>query len=975
MPIDDVIKYKVELDTDDVSGQIQQLQDKISSEAGAAAFAAAGAPVTPFNFSQPFTDPGFGGYAPINTGGGFQALDQVMSGTRFGYEKFSTGLINQGLLAGSPFLEMGDLRAPRNLDPNIGGMDVYGSIMRRANSISPLGAMMESTFGFDYDPRLPISEREYKNVFRGRADSEVTEEWIGRGLSTFGFGAAGAVIGSVVPGVGTLIGGFVGGLAGESLGKGLLPDYEQMELTRLRSNFMQNVSFRSAGGQLTGAGGLEVANRIGQWQDSGYARDAKLGTAEIDTLVRTFAGAGGFDTDMNVDDFKRTVDSLISNARNVMQTLHMSTQEAAQFMGQMSQMGITDQMSIGGLTNMLSNAPSTMGLTPSEAIQMGMRATNMVQGTAIDPGQAFTGVLGMANAAHFMQANGYVDPSLITNAGGIGGAATQMYQSAMNYAASPMGFASITAMISDPSMRGASQLTQIGAAANYLLQGGPGTYFDVLGSKSDVVSAMDPFELFMQEGAGYVREYGMFNLGRLSQTRLKGYMMSRGKSEFEASMMSASVFGGEELINDYVLSKTQDFISMSESAPSVGLFTRIGRNIGEGLSVAGAHVAATAINMGKISLHQGTGYGAGNLVEPKDIPVIAANIRKATGGVVSNIAGGLNNARDDWNTLYTGKHSFNYMGVTDDPSIKGNEQEIISEFLNSAEAEEYKYVGTGRSLGRMVGLATSLVNPTLGASILFSTEIASRAIEKNLDTSTIAGLDIIETRAQSAYTKLIETEYQTATLTREADRPILLKYLQALPSGGKATSEAEKGIVKLAGQDFLDDINNSLPLRSLKAVSNETNTILTGAAIEQVKLATGEDFSENTKAGQENLRALDLMIGAGVNAEGRTISLSPAGFVGITSGGLDKAFTEARGNERLRSELTRVSGGLVGQLEKTLTDTEASDEYKESVLKQLSPQTGALAEYATIKSEEHLKKLLNHVTGKGIRDNPLNIQQ
>ena len=64
MPVEDTITYKVELDTSDVSGAIANLQDKISAEAGASAFMATPAPSQPFDFAQPFLDPGFGNFAP-----------------------------------------------------------------------------------------------------------------------------------------------------------------------------------------------------------------------------------------------------------------------------------------------------------------------------------------------------------------------------------------------------------------------------------------------------------------------------------------------------------------------------------------------------------------------------------------------------------------------------------------------------------------------------------------------------------------------------------------------------------------------------------------------------------------------------------------------------------------------------------------------------------------------------------------------
>ena len=621
---EDVLTYRVELDTSDVSNQILQLQDQIKAETGAAAFSNFSSNAPPFMPGVTGGTPAFGDYGEMVEGfeNPFKSLNEAMSHAQLGYEKFSSALVNQGLLAGSPYLEVGDLKARGFMDPSIPGVDIYNSVLARSRGVSPMEAGLESLLMSNYDPRLPLSRQEYQTLFKDRAfNSVAAQAAIGTALSIpldiMTFGASSLI----------------------------MPDYEAMQVTQQRGDFMRGVSFRSAGGVLDPLEATQVAGRIGQWQDSGYARDTKLGMAEIDTLVQTFAGAGGFDSATNVNDFKTTVDTLISNARNVMHTLHMSTQEAAQFMGQMSQMGVTNYTSMESITSVLANAPATMGLTPGEALNLGMQSTNMVQGTNIPQGVAFLGGIASGAMVHGLQAGGFLNKETVDNFGGVTGMGASNLQSALNYANSSMGVMLTASLMADPGSADAGMMERMDNAAGYLMQSGPLGYFDVLAQNDQLVKNFNVNQLLAFKAGDLATTASMLNLGNISPAGFEKFAEMSGLSKGEAATARAVI--QSMITGDFAdLDKDINLKLGDLETPFVSPFEKLMRSAGRGLgTVAETAIIGTMYAMGSVG---SLNFNRVNYKEFKEAVYDAQEYtRGGMGDIIYGIAGDFEEAAYD----------------------------------------------------------------------------------------------------------------------------------------------------------------------------------------------------------------------------------------------------------------------------------------------------------------------------------------
>ena len=675
MPVDDTIQYRVQLDTSDVSEQIRSLQDQISSEVSGAA---AAGPTMSMDIAGGMSMPDFGGYGPNSMPSLdqiFQSLNQVMAQTQASFDNMGSGAIYNDM-------------SVQNTNPNISGSDVYGSIYSTANQGGPIANEIEAAFGFNYDPRLPISEDAYRKMFRSKGMESIRgQAFLGGAISTI----AGIGIGAMAGGP---LGSLAGAMFGESVLDTFLPNYEQQEVMNLRSNFMRNVSFRSAGGMVSKTDSRDIAYKIGEWQDSDYASDARMDSSEIDTLMREFAAAGGFDTAMNVDDFKNSVDTLIGNARKVMQTLHMSTQEAAQFMGEMSSMGISN---IGEVTSMIGRAPGTMGLTPSEAIQLGMGAANSVAGTGINAGSAFTGVLGMTSVAHDLAGMGAISASTLRGAGGTAGLGSSLYQSAMSYGQSSMGQIMGMSLLGSGSL-GDSDLDMIVTAADYLAEGGIDAYYGAAGMHEDLMSGLDPLALYMKETMSFADQAFETGINLKHAPNFSGWLMKeQGHTPEAAKARTGALYNATELINKNYDARGTTMSDIEKGIVRKSPFRQELEALERGIGTAGYGVIAATRNVLKLVNYRPYRDNESSidpmaslplmlqLWDSRDAELAMPGIRFSVGGIFAGISREIGANWEEVLEYFSGEKLINY-----------TKPDMDSEYIQEIVGKENEILGAGK---------------------------------------------------------------------------------------------------------------------------------------------------------------------------------------------------------------------------------------------------------------------------------------
>jgi len=604
MPVEDKLTYKVELDASDIAGQLQALRDQVALESGASAFGGMGLDPTAFTFN-PFSggDIGGGVAAPIGPPPQISPsfspdmgtsianqFDSMINRARLGYEKFSSAMEMSGLLTPAPYVSTSDLNTV-GIGSNMAGVDYWNQIRLGAESGTVMGNTLTGALGLGYHPSMPLSREEFTTLHGDRGMRSIAGQELAYDVLSLGITAplASALGGSIGGPLG-IVAGLAAGLGADAIFR---PDYHEDKRVLQRANYLQNISFRSVGGPLDQFESRQLATRMGEWEYSGMGIEQGFRPGEIDTMVNEFAAAGGFDYSRTADEFKRNIDNLIENARTVMHTLHMSTKEASNFMGEMSSLGVTDAGTITSITSLLGNAPTTMGLTPGEALQMGRSATNIVQGTGLSMGAAFTGALTAAGAIHGMAAQGLIDPNVIRNSGGVSQMALDMERSALNFARSSSGFAMNTAMMAGgPGMAGAGVVDQFYTASNFIGRTGMMGYLTAVGGQEDIINTTPSTIYDAQNLSQYMQLASWASGGReYNQTAFKGFLLTQGINSSQAERWSAIAANPEEY-RDSLMDLAPNLMEVAQNARGrVGGLERIWRNFAIGWDeTVGQHI-------------------------------------------------------------------------------------------------------------------------------------------------------------------------------------------------------------------------------------------------------------------------------------------------------------------------------------------------------------------------------------------------
>lgn len=381
MALDEVVKYKIELDQDDLGTQLDAVRQQIDAAMGRdAAFA------TPLpslaNFMAPTT--GFDNAGALAT---FQdgvtntmgMLDQMAQSAQLGFNKFTGDMRRIGLMQPSAYP---DFTAP----------------LSRVDAHLPqsfFGRVGAATLGTGYDPRGPLSRGAYGSAVREELGEDIGDFFAENAAGLFGLA------------VGGIVGGGLGMAADVGLGflRGRISD--RNELYEGISN-LANLSI----GNMSKDARLTLATDLEAYTTSFRGQLDDITKQDIQEVLSTFSNAGGFQGMQGTQDFTQTVKGVVENVRTVAHALGVFQEEAAAIMGGLQQKGITTMGGVGGFAIMQQAMGTSIGMSGLDFMQFGMRGAEMVRGAGLGATAGFemaqssllaTDALMMANpASNFM---------------------------------------------------------------------------------------------------------------------------------------------------------------------------------------------------------------------------------------------------------------------------------------------------------------------------------------------------------------------------------------------------------------------------------------------------------------------------------------------------------------------------------------------------------------------------------------------
>jgi len=457
MPTED-LTYRVNLDTSQLSGQLENLKSQIDLAAGGTSFSNIGSeelmplPGAVENIPglaiDPFTNMGETGLLETLTGGLSQAWHNVAEAGQAGYHKFNEGL------------DTYRNAQPSNTVPRIYGSDTgyspdmmsgperFQQMQIEMEGRGIWGRMGVKAFGMGWNPDDPMSSREYSNMANQELPPGAPGTFISSLLSMGISEVAGSIAGvAATPYVGPW-GGLgvnmattlaVDAVISKPLGMLLGPDKDEV-LNYQRAKFFQNQSRAGKRIDLSFDEAKGTADIVDTFMGSTEAFMHNYSETEMNDALSTFDTSGGLSMVSNAQEYRSKISSFLDSHREVMQILRMSSQEAAAFMGEMNGMGLTgDAGTATAVSLQLSSAGSTLGYTPAETMSVIARGRELVRGSGIDMSGAGADLLSTTLGLTRSVQEGTLSGSVIAHAGGIEQAAAMKLKAGYNYSQSVPG--------------------------------------------------------------------------------------------------------------------------------------------------------------------------------------------------------------------------------------------------------------------------------------------------------------------------------------------------------------------------------------------------------------------------------------------------------------------------------------------------------------------------------------------------------
>jgi hypothetical protein len=508
------INYKVNVDTSDLSSQLQAAKSQIDATLAQQSFQAS----MPDMSSRMFAFPDM---SSAHTEAA-NSIRSAMDTARLGFQKFNSDMQNLALM--TP-VTMPPLQSTPGTIPDFQGM-------------SGARSAFESMTNWGYSPRMALSPGEY--AFRARQSfGDKSLDFAGSVAGTLGWaGLFGTALKAAGVGGGLAALGPIGLVAGAAeIGYEVFGhDFQNANQSRM---FARDTSWRFLSGRFNSSDASRIGLEASKLQRMDEVMGDRLSNSDVQTLQREYTEVGGFDYVRTAEEYRTKLKDLIANHTKVLQTLKTASKEASQAMAEWDWMGLTGThiTSTQFATTVAAQAYNA-GYTPTEFLQFAKQSQEMIRGTGIGFGSAYVGGMNALGIVKDVMQNGNIPGQAVMHLGGAENAAATITRTGYNFGMSQAGLTYLAAEAYYGSNANVAEMSVnniLGGAFNKL--NSPLEYLEFKGGISDVLSKKDPTELYLMQANAFAQEMTKLHIP-ITQNKWRSYLGSNyGMSTPQADLM------------------------------------------------------------------------------------------------------------------------------------------------------------------------------------------------------------------------------------------------------------------------------------------------------------------------------------------------------------------------------------------------------------------------------------------------------
>lgn len=529
----ETIDYKVQIDTSDLSNQLQNIKNQVDQAMATYAFRSIAPDPQPSMYSFPsLGNVGMSVGQAIDTGGqtALTSARAALETGRLGFHKLMQDVQNLALAT------------PIGMPPKL--FDYREKIMP-SFSENPWGSAMSALTGWGYDTRSSLSFGDYNRFAR----NEFSDHAI-KNLNNIMSTTAGGIIGQSYGG---LIGAFVGekvlgtisdigyGAWAGTVGR----DYETAANIR---SMIRDSSWRFMSGKIGSMDASSIA--LGATQLG--RRDDMMGrgmySEDIQQIIKGYTEAGGFDLTRSASELKDALKIITTSVRESSQTLQMAAPEYLSFHAKMSQLGmITSTTGALSLSKTIAAEALGAGYSPQELVSFGQQTMETLRGTGIMLGPGFLSGASTLSSVSNMVQSGAISNEQLLQLGGRENIAATVNRLGYNWGMSNAGFTYMAAQLGNQNfnMVQAGPLGSLQAAISSV-GGDIGRYLGMKGSTTDFLSSLTGAQLMTLNSAQAVDQAAtILNYGgqNLTKQTFRAYEQTQGVDVTQADLMWSYAFG------------------------------------------------------------------------------------------------------------------------------------------------------------------------------------------------------------------------------------------------------------------------------------------------------------------------------------------------------------------------------------------------------------------------------------------------
>lgn len=400
MPVEEVLRYRVEIDQADLASQLSSLKSQIDQALGSFAFSGAS--------QLPSFDPLIGGISNFTSAAA--TASQTFQQSIIDSQNFFRGGLETGRLGYQKFIndaQAAGLISPPEYAHQFSSM--YAAtrdyVPRAVEEAGVLKAVVGARFGIGHDPNMAISRGEYM-----RAMSDTAEQK-----------ALGSVVTTASIAAGLL--GMGGPLSVAGIGLGVVSAslkamaYEP-DATKTFGNFIERTSFRNLA-PLSKDEAIEAARGIRDLSGDINIRATVGDATDVENIIVEAVSAGMFRDVQNVTQYKQRAKDTLENFRVVQHAINGMTEDALEVMGDLMQMGLANTPGEAARVVLQARSIGDMsGYSTKEMLEIARSGGEMVRGTGVSMRVAAQDAMAMTGFVRQGAYDGTFSRELLLEAGG-----------------------------------------------------------------------------------------------------------------------------------------------------------------------------------------------------------------------------------------------------------------------------------------------------------------------------------------------------------------------------------------------------------------------------------------------------------------------------------------------------------------------------------------------------------------------------